>query len=629
MGAMPPIQASHNRATQFVLRVGHHHFAHLRAVAEGIDIPTSARRYLGVQQGEHIQLAHRQTVEAVRSIARRRNTPAWRLIGLFIRPNACDQDKRPSLEDFIALKELDGWSEAEVAEMYSEAYPQDTRTERRHSLRLQQLELLRTLEQCAAEPCCDTDLVAGWFDDVTADRLAKAGFDTLADLRKQISRGGRWYSTLPAIGPTKARHIVQHLQVLLGPIETPENRTVATFALGSLYPSTHQGHAHDLLPISGPTPASYCGSALPPQAPPSQSLLGVALPHQASPSQSRHGFADDEGAIQAWINARAGSVATAKAYQRDANRLLLWLRYERGGKTFGQLDVSDCTDFMAFLQNIPERWISRARAAPGQPGWAPFKGPLSLTSHRQTIIIVAGLFHWLQSAQYIHANPWPLVNQKTGDDASKRILDTRALSEGAMAQILRFIDESPPSPSRDRIRFLVRFTEAVGLRSNELITAKLGDFSLEPEGWMLQVHGKGAKNRLAVVPQQAIEALQLYLDQRKLGGLQTASAATPLLASIKDPMQPIGYQALYEHVRGWLGKAVNASDLPLRERTALQKASTHWLRHTFGTRAVARDVPLDVIQAQMGHASIQTTMNTYGRAPIKRRIDELGKAFGG
>ena len=35
-----------------------------------------------------------------------------------------------------------------------------------------------------------------------------------------------------------------------------------------------------------------------------------------------------------------------------------------------------------------------------------------------------------------------------------------------------------------------------------------------------------------------------------------------------------------------------------------------------------------VIQAQMGHASIETTMSIYGRAPIRRRVDELGKAFG-
>ena len=70
-----------------------------------------------------------------------------------------------------------------------------------------------------------------------------------------------------------------------------------------------------------------------------------------------------------------------------------------------------------------------------------------------------------------------------------------------------------------------------------------------------------------------------------------------------------------------------ASSLPVKERLKLARASTHWLRHTFGTRSIARGVPLDVIQAQMGHASIQTTTSIYGRAPIQRRADELAKAF--
>ena len=48
-----------------------------------------------------------------------------------------------------------------------------------------------------------------------------------------------------------------------------------------------------------------------------------------------------------------------------------------------------------------------------------------------------------------------------------------------------------------------------------------------------------------------------------------------------------------------------------------------------GTRAIARHVLLDVIQAQIDHASIQTTTAICGRAPIKRRVDELGKAFSG
>ena len=151
---------------------------------------------------------------------------------------------------------------------------------------------------------------------------------------------------------------------------------------------------------------------------------------------------------------------------------------------------------------------------------------------------------------------------------------------------------------------------------------------MEPVGWVMQVHGKGAKNRIAAVPGQALNALQDYLAARSLGSIQAAPPKAPLLASTLDPFAPIGYQALYEHVKGWLTRAVRASNLPANEREQLAGATTHWLRHTFGTRAIAREVPLDVIQAQMGHASIQTTTATYGRAPIKRRVDELGKAFG-
>jgi integrase len=226
------------------------------------------------------------------------------------------------------------------------------------------------------------------------------------------------------------------------------------------------------------------------------------------------------------------------------------------------------------------------------------------------------------------ANPWLLINQKTGDDRDRKMLDTKALSEDASDNILRFIDAQPPGPSRERMRFIVRFVESVGLRSAELLGATLGDFQLENEGWVMQVHGKGAKNRIAAVPGQALQALQDYLATRGLGSLDTAPPAAPLLASTLDPLAPIGYQALYEHVKGWLTKAIRASSLPQKECDRLRGASTHWLRHTFGTRAIAREVPLDVIQAQMGHASIQTTTAIYGRAPIRRRVDELAKAFG-
>lgn len=590
----------------WVHRLGRHHFAHLRAVAEGIPLQESAARYLGVEHGHAARNAHTQTAQAVRAIARRRGETAWRLIGLTIRLQSTDA--QPSLDDFMAARDLDGWSENDLAQMYAEAYPPNKKTARRARLLERQLALLHHLEGLAAETPQPTDLVSGWFEPLTAAKLIAAGLVTLADMQNRLVTGGRWYSALPGVGRSKAERIAQHLQTLLPQLaQRPGTRFTLRTSQGLLASRTFS-----------PLPFLRGGQG-------GDHLSQAPCPPLPSPLLAVN---NDEEAIDAWIQARAGSVFTATAYRREAMRLLLWLQYEGGGKHLSQMSVGDCGDFMAFLQNVPPDWISRVRAQPGAPGWAPFRGPLSHRSQAQSVVIVASLFGWLQAAQYLNANPWLLVNQKTGDDRAHQLLDTKALSEGSMHEILRFIEAQAPSPSRSRICFILRFVESVGLRSAELLQAQLGDLRLEPEGWVMQVHGKGAKNRVAAIPGQAFVALQQYLDLRGLGGIETAPPAAPLLASALDPMASIGYQALYETVRGWLSKAVNGSALPAQERRKLAGASTHWLRHTFGTRAIAREVPLDVIQAQMGHASIQTTTAIYGRAPIRRRVDELGKAFG-
>ena len=73
---------------------------------------------------------------------------------------------------------------------------------------------------------------------------------------------------------------------------------------------------------------------------------------------------------------------------------------------------------------------------------------------------------------------------------------------------------------------------------------------------------------------------------------------------------------------------MRASSLSANVRERLAGGTKHWLRHTFGARAIAREVLLDVNQAQMGHTSIRTTTAIYGQAPIRRRVSALDEAFG-
>ena len=411
--------------------------------------------------------------------------------------------------------------------LYAKAFPADRRAARGQRLRELQLTLLRRLEGLSAEIPQPSDLVAGWFEEVLAAKLVTAGLLTLGALNARISAGGVWWRALPAVGIAKARRTERHLATLLPREALPAKLLFALLATPALWEAPSPSGASSAHADS--TPGEFIV----------ENVANTALWRPLLDVGS------DLQAVQSWIQARAGSLATVRVYQREAHRLLLWLQYERGeggrGATLAQMTVADCGAFMAFLQNIPPRWISRVRAAPGQPGWAPFRGPLSHASCRQSIVIIASLFAWLQSAQYLTANPWMLVNQATGGDPGKRMLDTKAFSEAAMQEVLRFVDGQAPSPSRARIRFTLLFVEAVGLRSAELLSATLGDLRMEPEGWVMQVRGKGSKNRIAAVPGQALHALQDYLLVRGLGSIQAAPPAAPLLASSLDPMAPIGY----------------------------------------------------------------------------------------
>lgn len=81
------------------------------------------------------------------------------------------------------------------------------RADRRVKLRQRQIELIQNLQAQAAETPSPSDLVNGWFDEVTAKKLIGAGIVNLGDLHARIHAGGRWFAALAGIGQTKARRI--------------------------------------------------------------------------------------------------------------------------------------------------------------------------------------------------------------------------------------------------------------------------------------------------------------------------------------------------------------------------------------------------------------------------------------
>ncbi len=617
------------------MRLGLHHFAYLRAIAVGLDRVESARRYLAIDHAAAAVTAHRLVVERLRALTRRRGDRRWRLIGLSIpmlgakgspgEGGEHDAVAPPTLAEWAEAHGLEDWSEAELQVMYAEAFPVADRTSARNErLRERQRALLFELEQLAAETPQPIDLVSGWFEDAMAKRLISAGWVTLGDLRQRITRGGRWWRALPGVGAVKAARLAAYLDALL-PAQPTAART-----------SGFHIQAKRVWAMSGAAPMDKEGgiadhAALGLIASESRQLLNISTDSNRSlASAAGIPAADDPQAINAWIAAKAGGAATARSYRKEAERLLVWCLVERQ-KSLASMDVGDCLAYLTFLEHLPEPWVSLRHANRHAPGWTPFRGPLSAASRRYALGVLSGLFDWLVSARYLTANPWRLVNRKIADDRFAE-LDSRAFTPQAWDALHAFLASSRvlPSPARDRIAFLLAFGEATGLRASELVSARLGDFRSVNRGWVLQVQGKGGKARVVAVPGQAVQAVNRYLYARgavPLGATDSAHGELPLVASALDRQAPVSYSALYRSLKLWLHKAIWASALTTQEKLDLGKASLHWLRHTCGTRALERNVPLEVVQRQLGHADPRTTMR-YAKPQLERLLEEMEKGFG-
>ena len=197
----------------------------------------------------------------------------------------------------------------------------------------------------------------------------------------------------------------------------------------------------------------------------------------------------------------------------------------------------------------------------------------------------------------------------------------------------------PSSPASTRLQFLVPFLYATGLRLSEMASARIGHLELSAEagGWMLHVLGKGLIAREVPLATGTVHRLEAYLTQAypnawldidaSLEGLiERLLPEAPIIRSIevrREPNQALSSSAIYKSLKGFFAEIAQRTVLLSdKDRGRFAEASTHWLRHTFATHAVADGAPLDVIRDVMGHASISTT-SIYVSAEKKRRAAQM------
>lgn len=646
--------------TAWTRRLGPHHFAYLRSLAEGLPRDDAARRYLGMAHGHEIVTLHHQLVDQLRALARRAGDSRWRLIGielgsrsdtgqgvvdgkppggLYGPAGGCSTvpHPRPALYDWAEAEGLGDWSEDELLEMYEQRFaaedPRTARKARRNGrLRERQLEVLEKLEKLASQPAQPADRIDAWFDPTTSKRLVNAGCLLLQDLAQRIADRKVWWEGIRAIGRAKAGRIEAHLSALLPRLHSGQRKVqfnVLVNSAGVPLPSLPSGQPkvhHGVLIDAAGVPL-----LLPRLAHPLDGSAGT----NRSPLPPRLPASNDLQAIDIWLASVVGkpgepghNAITESTYRREAERWLMFCLFERK-KAMSSADPEDCRAYMSFLNGVPAHWMSRRKAArlDVAGGWTPFRGQPGLASRRLAVKVIHLMCNWLTTQRYLDSNPWSAVNRGLVDgDEVAPAPTSRALTPAAYQALLAALP-CPERPGETRNGFVVTFTRFTGLRATELLNAQVGDLKPQDFGWQLDVVGKGRKRRMVSVPSPALEVLEQYLSARGLPAMGDCEPDVPLLAANDDGKRAPTYSAVHQSLSTFLRRAVQRADLPERERERALQATQHWLRHTFATRAAEAGVPEDVLMAEMGHASRATTAGYY-TAQDRRRHEAMERAAG-
>ncbi|MGS1076293.1 phage integrase family protein [Burkholderia glumae] len=451
-----------------------------------------------------------------------------------------------------------------------------------------------------------TDAIDQWLSPRIVGALLAHGIRTLAELTVRIPRRRRWWSSISGLGVAGARRIEAFFAT--HPALTERARALIIAApTGDIVPWEQLRVPHEVDGSRGQfrAPLNAC-------------LLNAS---------------NDYEAIQSWLSLHE-TAATQRAYRKEAERLLLWSIVERG-RALSSLTTDDAIAYRGFLRRPTprERWVGPSRPRHSIE-WRPFTGPLSARSAAYALNILSALFRWLVEQRYVLANPFACVKIKS--HAQRAGLDvSRGFSESEWVLIRTLADGLEWSygwsaPAAQRLRFLLDFGYATGLRASELVGATHGDIRRDEHGdhW-LHVLGKGGKLGKVTLPTLARTALDQYLVQRGQPVTPTLwNPVTPLVASLEEDGAGIEPRRLWRVLRRFFALVADAIQ-DERPATAekLRRASPHWMRHTHASHALARGAELIMVRDNLRHASISTT-STYLHSDEVQRARQFDQAFG-
>lgn len=267
---------------------------------------------------------------------------------------------------------------------------------------------------------------------------------------------------------------------------------------------------------------------------------------------------------------RSAARHTLDAYRRDLNHFFDYL--EKLGE-----------DPRTIAQPTVEEYLARLATKEG----------LQPSSCARKLSSIRHFFKFMVSEHMREENPTLYID---GPRKKKHLPETLSEEEinrliaGAGAQV---------SPEGLRMHALLQILYASGLRVTELVSLKLASIQITRRddgspGAYLQVKGKGGKERIVPLHEEAIRAIYAYLQIRK-----------DFEETVESQWLFPSHSASGHLTRQRFGQMLKS--LALKAGIDPEKVHPHTLRHTFASHLLAGGADLRVVQELLGHADISTT----------------------
>ena len=263
-----------------------------------------------------------------------------------------------------------------------------------------------------------------------------------------------------------------------------------------------------------------------------------------------------------WLE-RGLSHNTLQSYRRDLSLIGEWLERQH------TLSLLHCT-----RQHIQDYLSLRLESG------------ISQSSSARLLSVLRGFYSFFIRERSITTDPTLLIAASV-----KRLSLPKTLTEDEVERLIEAPDRRDTLGIRDRA--MLELIYACGLRVSELVSLQLNNVDLQ-QG-VAKIMGKGSKERLVPIGEQALDCLQEYLSnarQRLLDGVDTGTH--DLFVTRRG--QAMTRQSFWYIVKRY-ARAVCID----------KHLSPHTLRHAFATHLINHDADLRAVQMLLGHSNLSTT----------------------